>query len=145
MVVDPHQDNQPLEEDMWKCRDYMIRPASQDEPHSHGTSQSWDAIRRRGSEWRLSRFSVLLVKTGDDAHLSEPISFQPLFDKGLVLPPMREDCLAGSAVRVRLDTEMEFVGGLIRREEEPYPMYDRSPKTLRTSWMPCARSGWRMC
>jgi len=110
MVVGHHQDNQPLEEDMWKCRDYMIRPASQDEPRSHGTSESWKAMLRRWSEWRLSRFSVLLVKTGDDAHFSEPIRFQPLFDKGLVLPPMRGDCLAGSAVRVRLDTAMEFVG-----------------------------------
>lgn len=124
MVVDNCEDNEPPErEDMWKCRDYMIEPASGYEtpPEPGRLTKSKRERRRRYVDWHWSRSRVLLVRTGDESHLSESISFQPLFDEGLALPLMRNDVSPENVVRVRLDTALEFVEGLIRREEEAVP------------------------
>ncbi|KAI1735849.1 hypothetical protein F4680DRAFT_294604 [Xylaria scruposa] len=78
-------------------------------------------------DWAVSQYSVLLFKTGDDAHLSSPVSFQPLYDSGKAFPVKRPDCNGSSSVdgidvvRVKLDTALEFVLNLIRREREAIP------------------------
>lgn len=46
-------------------------------------------------EKKFKRCTVLLVKTGDDAHLSSPISFDPLFEAGLALSVNRDDYSGG--------------------------------------------------
>lgn len=69
---------------------------------------------------RLSQYTVLLVKTGDEAHLHSPISFLPLFEAGLALDVRRDDYYGASqdrVVRVKLETAIRFVGELLRKEE----------------------------
>ncbi|KAI1495611.1 hypothetical protein F5X99DRAFT_425893 [Biscogniauxia marginata] len=74
-------------------------------------------------DWNVSQHSVLLFKTGDDAHLSSPISFQSLYDSGKALPVNRPDCDDDgiSVIRVKIDTALEFVFDLIHRERETIP------------------------
>ncbi|KAF5643148.1 hypothetical protein F52700_2863 [Fusarium sp. NRRL 52700] len=65
-------------------------------------------------EKQLEPCTILLVKTGDEAHLSSPISFLPLFEAGLALNVNRDDYTGGSggeetAVRVKLDVAVRFV------------------------------------
>lgn len=43
-------------------------------------------------EREMAKCTILLVKTGDGAHLSAPVSFEPLFDAGLALNVNRDDC-----------------------------------------------------
>ncbi|KAI1323246.1 hypothetical protein F5Y16DRAFT_351484 [Xylariaceae sp. FL0255] len=77
-----------------------------------------------GRDWIISQSSVLLFKTGDDAHLSSPISFQSLYDSGKALPVDRPDCdkIEGEAVvRIKIDDALEFVFDLIQREREAIP------------------------
>ncbi|KAM0260326.1 hypothetical protein ACHAPA_010302 [Fusarium lateritium] len=72
------------------------------------------------TERNLARCTVLLVKTGDEAHLHQPISFLPLFDAGLALPVNREDHeshLEETVVRVKLNVALHFVFELLRKEE----------------------------
>lgn len=73
--------------------------------------------------WVASQNSVLLLRTGDDAHLSSPISFQSLYDSGKALPVNRPDCDDDgmTAVRVKIDAALEFVFDLIHREQEAIP------------------------
>ncbi|KAI1772335.1 hypothetical protein F4818DRAFT_427125 [Hypoxylon cercidicola] len=47
--------------------------------------------RHKEKDWSVSQYSVLLFRTGDDAHLSSPISFQSLYDSGKALPVNRPD------------------------------------------------------
>ena len=82
-------------------------------------------------DWRLSRFRVLLVRTGDEAHLSAPISFQSLFDSHQAFPIGRDDYGSWEyAVRVRLDHALEFIEDLIRREEEALPHVRQAAEAL---------------
>lgn len=76
-----------------------------------------------------SQDSVLLVKTGDDAHLSSPISFQSLFDSGKAFPAQRPDCDDIDVVRVRIDAALEFVLDLICREREAIPYVGLAAET----------------
>ncbi|KAH8672170.1 hypothetical protein BGZ61DRAFT_458991 [Ilyonectria robusta] len=69
----------------------------------------------------LSRCTVLLVKTGGEAHLHSPISFLPLFDAGLALNVNRGDYHNNgeeTVVRVKLDVAVRFVWELLCKEEE---------------------------
>lgn len=66
----------------------------------------------REHERRLSRYTVLLVKTGDETQLHSPISFLPLYEAGLALDVGRHDYDGASeetVVRVKLDTAVRFV------------------------------------
>ncbi|KAF5702767.1 hypothetical protein FMUND_13322 [Fusarium mundagurra] len=59
----------------------------------------------RPVERQLAKCTILLVKTGDDAHMSSPVSFLPLFEAGLASNVNRDDYTGGpgdeeTAVRV---------------------------------------------
>ncbi|KAI1758837.1 hypothetical protein GGR53DRAFT_471946 [Hypoxylon sp. FL1150] len=71
----------------------------------------------------IAQYSVLLLRTGDDAHLSFPNSFQFLYDSGKALPVNRPDCADDgiSVVLVRVDAALEFIFDLIRRERDAIP------------------------
>ncbi|KAI6083854.1 hypothetical protein F4821DRAFT_271557 [Hypoxylon rubiginosum] len=79
----------------------------------------------------ISQYSVLLVKTGDDAHLSSPISFKSLYDSGEAIPVNRLDYNEEgiNAVRVKIDTALEFVLDLIRREQDTIPSVGLAAET----------------
>lgn len=68
--------------------------------------------------------SVLLVRTGDEDHLSAPVDLSALSAAGLDLPLDRsEDALAGAnnrqqVVRVRIRTAVRFIMDLERRERD---------------------------
>jgi len=110
------------------------------------TSVSDDSSRpvRRGNEdyfdWRqrrwvheISQYSVLLVKTGDEATLSSPISFLSLFDAGLAVVVNRSDYQDGiepTAVRVRLDTAIQFIWDLLERERKASKEINQVQKEL---------------
>ncbi|KAI0013541.1 hypothetical protein F4779DRAFT_625074 [Xylariaceae sp. FL0662B] len=83
------------------------------------------ARREKLRDWIVSQYSVLLFRTGDDAHLSSPISFQSLYDSGKALPVNRPDCDDDddglSVIRVRIDIALEFVLDLIQRERDTMP------------------------
>lgn len=70
----------------------------------------------------FERCSVLLVRTGDEDHLSAPIDFSTLTDAGMTLPLARSEAAlvdpAGmpQVARVRLRTAVQFVLDLERRE-----------------------------
>ena len=92
----------------------------------------------RESDLTTAATEVLLARTHDDddddeSKLSAPIDFQPLFDSGRVLPPRRDDCASApeDVVRVRLDHALEFVEGLIRREEAALPHLQEQADALR--------------
>ncbi|EEU35974.1 uncharacterized protein NECHADRAFT_85289 [Fusarium vanettenii 77-13-4] len=92
------------------------------------------------TELDLSRCTVLLVKTGDEAHLHSPISFLPLFDAGLALPVNREDYrgdLEETAVRVKLNVAVRFVLKLLGREEAALENLRREAKVLRDEQERC--------
>ncbi|KAH7237742.1 uncharacterized protein BKA55DRAFT_578258 [Fusarium redolens] len=77
----------------------------------------------RPVERELAQCTVLLVKTGDDAHLSSPISFHPLFEAGLASNVNRDDYSGGSGdeetvVRVNLNIAVRFIWDLLQKEKE---------------------------
>lgn len=67
--------------------------------------------------------TVLLVRTGDDSHLSAPINFEALRANGLCLPLARTDVPAASddVVRVSLANAVKFVADLQQREDTTFP------------------------
>lgn len=70
----------------------------------------------------LQRQNVLMVRTGDESGLSEPISFESV--RGLALPLARPDLNSNDgieAIRVTLATAVRFVVDLQRREELAFP------------------------
>ncbi|KAH7169896.1 hypothetical protein EDB81DRAFT_774053 [Dactylonectria macrodidyma] len=72
-------------------------------------------------EYNLSQCTVLLVKTGNEAHLHSPISFQSLFDAGLVLDVNRQDYKGAAedvVVRVKVDVAVRFVWDVLREEQK---------------------------
>ncbi|KAI1213778.1 uncharacterized protein F4807DRAFT_456326 [Annulohypoxylon truncatum] len=77
----------------------------------------------RYRDWLAFQHSVLLFRTGDDAHLSSPVSFQSLYDSGKALPVNRPDYDDDglNVIRVQIDTALEFVFDLIQREREAVP------------------------
>ncbi|KAF5600436.1 hypothetical protein FPANT_2392 [Fusarium pseudoanthophilum] len=89
--------------------------------------KGWDRIHDmdRPVERQLAKCTILLVKTGDDAHLSSPISFLPLFEAGLASNVNRDDYAGGpgdeeTAVRVSLDVAVRFVWDVLQREKEAF-------------------------
>ncbi|RTE70171.1 hypothetical protein BHE90_015437 [Fusarium euwallaceae] len=86
------------------------------------------------AELDLSRCTVLLVKTGDEAHLHSPISFLPLFEAGVALPVNREDYrgdLEETVIRVKLNVAVRFVLKLLGREEAALKNLRWEAKVLR--------------
>ncbi|KAF5539791.1 hypothetical protein FNAPI_10690 [Fusarium napiforme] len=79
----------------------------------------WMALRSQFRANQVSGHTVLLVKTGDDSHLSTPISFLPLFDAGLALNVNREDYQdeeEPEVVRVKIDDAISFIWDLTTKE-----------------------------
>ncbi|KAJ8130505.1 hypothetical protein O1611_g3126 [Lasiodiplodia mahajangana] len=112
-------DNQVMENE----EPEIYRPVLPPELHDSETLQYLE----KGRTWTVSQYSVLLFRTGDDAHLSSPVSFQSIYDSGKALPVNRLDCDGNSGddgtnvVRVKIDTAFEFILGLIRGEREAIP------------------------
>ena len=70
----------------------------------------------------VQRQNVLMVRTGDETGLSEPISFERVRD--LALPLARPDIEPSDnidAIRVPLATAVQFIVDLQRREEVAFP------------------------
>jgi hypothetical protein len=89
--------------------------------------------RQRRWVHEISQYSVLLVKTGDEETLSSPISFLSLFDAGLAVDVNRPDYQDGvepTAVRVRLDTAIQFIWDLLEREREASKEINQVEKRL---------------
>ncbi|KAI6092656.1 hypothetical protein F4821DRAFT_138681 [Hypoxylon rubiginosum] len=91
--------------------------------------------REAGWERNISQYTVLLVKTGDDTHLSSPICFNPLVESGMTLAVNRAD-VGGNVegedvVRVKLDVAMKFILDLVHREEEAIPCVRQAAELLR--------------
>ncbi|KAI3391711.1 hypothetical protein diail_6873 [Diaporthe ilicicola] len=93
-------------------------------PRWKGNSEA-DAREKMFEHW-----SVLLVRTGNEEHLSEPIDFSGLGDA--VLPLGRDESLQDNqkVVRVRLDTAVRFVMSLERREQDRCPRLTAMKKIL---------------
>jgi hypothetical protein len=117
----------PKHGEKWRCSDYSIDPARE-----QGRFQLGGFVRNeKYGEWWLSRYRVLLVRTGDEAHLSASISFQSLFDTHRALPMGRDDYGSWEyAVRLRLDHALEFIEDLIRKEEEALPHVRQAAEAL---------------
>ncbi|XXG95145.1 hypothetical protein Hte_001405 [Hypoxylon texense] len=84
--------------------------------------------------WELPQYNVLLVKTGDDTHLSSPIYFKSLIESGMTLAMNRPDVggdMEEDVVRVKIDVAMQFILDLMRREEEALPSVGKAAKLLR--------------
>ena len=87
---------------------------------------------------KMERQSVVLVRTGDDARLSRPISFVSL--RAHSLPLARDDLIGGDvgvdAIRVSLGLAVRFIKDLEQREERAYPHV--RPSTVDGSICPSA-------
>ncbi|KAI0865586.1 hypothetical protein F4860DRAFT_526090 [Xylaria cubensis] len=79
-------------------------------------------FRNREREYRIPRYTVLLVKTGDDAYLSSPVDFGPLRESGEALEVNRADVeeYSEDVVRVTLHSAFRFLFDLLGREEEAF-------------------------
>lgn len=76
---------------------------------------------------------VLLARSGDDKHLSHPITFEPLLGSGEALLVNRDDLGSGredDVVRVNVDAAVRFVLDVIRREETAVPHLQQQAKDL---------------
>lgn len=78
----------------------------------------------------FERVSVLLVRTGNEGHLSEPVDFSGLGDA--ILPLGRDEPLQDNqqVVRVRLNTAVHFIMNLERREQDRCPRLAAMKKIL---------------
>jgi hypothetical protein len=121
--------NDSEEDEEWLCADYSIKPALGRGPFQLGKFEQDEKYK----DCQLSRHPVLLVRTGDEAHLSAPISFQSLLDSHRALPMGRNDYGSWEdAIRLRLDHALEFIEDLIRREEEALPHVRQAAEALDT-------------
>lgn len=96
-------------------------------------SEDTMAYTQRWTERLVRHYTVLLVKTGDDNHLSSPISFQSLHESGQTFTVSREDlrnCPESHVVRVKVDVALEFILNLIRKEEAALPELSRAAEAL---------------
>ncbi|KAM0297190.1 hypothetical protein ACHAPM_009721 [Fusarium culmorum] len=101
-------------DDQFDDHDYL------DEPMDRGEYEKIDDYRQRFIGWKKSNESVLLVRTGNDSHLSSPISFLPLFQYGLafnVNRPDYQDEPEPTVVRGKLETALQFIADLLKKEE----------------------------
>jgi hypothetical protein len=69
----------PEEDEEWLCADYRIKPALERGAFQLGKFDQDEKYR----DWKISRCPVLLVRTGDEGHLSAPISFRTYNLSGL--------------------------------------------------------------
>lgn len=110
------------------CRENTERAPAAKGP----TLQYYD---ERNLQRELPQYNVLLIKTGDDRHLSSPICFESLVESGMTLAVNRLDVggnMEGEdVVRVKIDVAMKFILDLMRREEEALPSVGQAAKTLR--------------
>lgn len=82
------------------------------------------------------RRSLLLVRTGDESHLSAPISFEKI--RAESLPLDRSDVTANDgidAIRVSLATAVKFIADLQKREEAAF-LIERDPLLVNDSLCP---------
>lgn len=96
-------------------------------------NEEYLAWRQRRSVHEMSQYSVLLVRTGDEEALSSPISLSSLLDSGLALDVNRPDYHDGvepMAVRVKLDTAIQFIGDILERERKASKEVDKVHKRL---------------
>ncbi|KAI0542117.1 hypothetical protein GGR58DRAFT_497473 [Xylaria digitata] len=89
-------------------------------PLSQRPNETGQEFRHRIIDYKTSRLSVLLVRTGDDAHLSSPVDFRPLRESGEALESNRADVeeYSEGAVRVILNSALRFLFDLLCREED---------------------------
>ncbi|QGI98354.1 hypothetical protein CEK26_011423 [Fusarium fujikuroi] len=99
------------------------------------------------TERELDQCTVLLVKTGDDAHLSSPVTFNPLFEAGLAMHVNRDDYSGGpkdeeTVVRVKLGTAVRFVWELLQKGKESFEeletqaqMWEEEQNSLLETWL----------
>ena len=76
----------------------------------------------------VQRQNVVMIRTGNETGLSEPISFESI--RQLALPLARPDvetCTDIDAIRVPLATAIQFIVNLQRREEAAFP--ESAPST----------------
>ncbi|KAI1323560.1 hypothetical protein F5Y16DRAFT_403353 [Xylariaceae sp. FL0255] len=93
----------------------FCQPVLPSDPYKWATNEQWE----KELDWKIPQFSVLLCRTGDDTHLSSPVSFQSLYDSGKASLVQRLDCDGDvDVVRIRLDTAVQFILDLIHRECE---------------------------
>jgi len=118
------------DDDKWGLTDYRIQPPQMPKP-AYSRAQ-WHNGQEADLDRRAARQPVLLVRTGDDGHLSAPISFQPLFDSHRALPMTQHNAYDPweDIVRVRLDHALDFIEGLIRREEAALPHVRQASEAL---------------
>ncbi|KAI1084214.1 hypothetical protein F5B20DRAFT_576352 [Whalleya microplaca] len=91
-------------------------------PEIRGHSQHWKVA--AWLERLMPECSVLVVRTGDDAYLSRPVSFERLIREGkTILPGLEEKELTKefSVVRVKIDVAMRFLLDLQAEEEIAIP------------------------
>lgn len=81
----------------------------------------FDGYVRLGRE--SHRRSLLLVRTGDESHLSAPISFEKIRAESLPLDRSEITLNDGiDAIRVSLATAVQFIADLQKREEAAFPI-----------------------
>ncbi|KAI0889636.1 uncharacterized protein GGS22DRAFT_194037 [Annulohypoxylon maeteangense] len=91
-------------------------------PDIRGHNQHWKVA--AWLERLMPECSVLMVRTGDDAHLSQPISFERLVRKGETIPlGLEEEKLATEfgVVRVKIGVAMRYLFDLQVEEEAAIP------------------------
>ncbi|KAI1208647.1 uncharacterized protein F4807DRAFT_144699 [Annulohypoxylon truncatum] len=114
--------------------DYEDRPTPQDIIESDSKIGS-ERTQEKHLSWLLPHCTVLLVKTGEDKHLSSPIDFQSLINSGVTLTVNREDVGEGtegeSVVRVKIDVAIQFFVDLMQREEAAIPRLRQAAQHLK--------------
>ena len=106
--------------------EWIRRPMKQPYEDTMAYTQKW-------TERLVRNYTVLLVKTGDEGHLSSPISLQSLLESGQTLTVGREDlgnCPESDVVRIKVDVALQFILGLIRKEEAALPKLARAAEAL---------------
>lgn len=91
-------------------------------PEIRGHNQAWKVA--AWLERLMPECSVLMVRTGDDAHLSRPVSFEKLITEGKTIPlELEEGKLAEEfgVVRVKIGVAMRFLFDLQVEEEAAIP------------------------
>ncbi|KAI1648924.1 uncharacterized protein F4817DRAFT_48050 [Daldinia loculata] len=91
-------------------------------PEIRGHNQQWKVA--AWLERLMPECSVLMVRTGDDAHLSRPVSFERLIREGKTIPlGLEERKLAKElgVVRVKIGVAMRFLFDLQAEEEAAIP------------------------
>ncbi|KAI0835940.1 hypothetical protein F5Y06DRAFT_274812 [Hypoxylon sp. FL0890] len=111
-------------------------------PEIRGHNQHWKVA--AWLERLMPECSVLMVRTGDDAHLSRPVSFEMLIREGKTIPlGLEEGKLAEEfgVVRVKIGVAMRFLFDLQAEEEAAIPSL-RQVSTMLTEERERACHAW---